>query len=143
MSMWKSGFRAVGIGWTLHMQGGGWFENAFYREVESPLDSCWLLGAMIGDGGRSIAFVNLTRPRSARPFTAIDVQPLDRIRPWLGHAFRPAPPGGGQLVDGGAPRGAGAPVFSGQMVLSPDTRLVFSPITPAMCQSAKGSLHRS
>jgi hypothetical protein len=28
-------------------------------------------------------------PRSARPFTVDDVQRLDRLRPWLAHAFRP------------------------------------------------------
>jgi hypothetical protein len=68
--------------------GRGALESAYYREIEAPLDSCWLLGGMIGDGGRSIAFVNLSRPRSARPFTGDDVQRLDRLRPWLAHAFR-------------------------------------------------------
>jgi hypothetical protein len=41
-------FRAVGIGWALHMQGRGWLENGFFREIEAPLDSCWILDAMIG-----------------------------------------------------------------------------------------------
>src|ERR1700730_17972420 len=53
----------------------------YYRELEAPLDSCWMLAAFIGDGGRSIAFVHLTRPRSARPFTVDDVQRLDRLPP--------------------------------------------------------------
>jgi hypothetical protein len=41
-SLWVPAFRAVGTGWTLHRQGGG------YREIEAPLDSCWLLGAIKG-----------------------------------------------------------------------------------------------
>ena len=81
-------FRAVGIGWLLHLQGRGWLESRHYREMEAPLDSCWLLDALVGDGGRSIAAIHLTRPRSARPFTADDVQRLDQLRPWLAHAFR-------------------------------------------------------
>jgi hypothetical protein len=81
-------FRAVGIGWGLHLQGRGYLESRYYREFEAPLDSCWILDAMIGEGGRSIALVHLTRPRSARPFTVDDVQHLDQLRPWLAHAFR-------------------------------------------------------
>jgi hypothetical protein len=88
MSMWVPGVRAVAIGWTLHRQGGGYLESAHYRELEAPLDSCWVVDAMIGDGGRTIAFVSLTRPRGVRPFTVDDVQRLDRLRPWLAHAFR-------------------------------------------------------
>ena len=30
---------------------------------------------------------------SARPFTVDEVQRLDRLRPWLAHAFRLAPAG--------------------------------------------------
>jgi hypothetical protein len=81
-------FRAVGIGWGLHLQGRGYLESRYYREMESPLDSCWVLDAMVGDGGRSIAGVHLTRPRSARPFQVDEVQRLDRLRPWLAHALR-------------------------------------------------------
>ncbi len=88
--LWRPCFHAVGIGWTLHMQGRGWLEGAYYREIEASLDSCWILDAMIGDGGRSIAILSLTRPRSARPFTGDDVQRLDRLRPWLAHAFHGA-----------------------------------------------------
>jgi hypothetical protein len=73
-SLWHPLFRAVGIGWTLHRQGGAYLESAYYRELEAPLDSCWILDAMIGDGGRTIGFVHLTRPRSARPFKVDDVQ---------------------------------------------------------------------
>ncbi len=87
-SLWGPAFRATAIGWSLHRQGRGYLESAYYREVEAPLDSCWLLDAMIGDGGRTIAIVVLTRPRNARPFTVDDVQRLDRLRPWLAHAFR-------------------------------------------------------
>jgi hypothetical protein len=87
-SLWMPCFHAVGIGWTLRMQGRGWLERAWYREIEEPLDSCWVLDAMIGDAGRTCAIVSLTRPRSARPFTVEDVQRLDRLRPWLAHAFR-------------------------------------------------------
>ncbi len=92
-SMWLPACRAVGIGWTLHLQGGGYLDSAFYRELVAPLDSCWILDAKIGDGGRTIGFVHLTRPRSARPFTADDVQRLDPLRPWLAHGFRPRPSG--------------------------------------------------
>jgi hypothetical protein len=67
-SLWAPSFRAVGIGWTLHRQGRAYLETRYYRESEAPLDSCWMLAAFIGDGGRSIAFVHLTRPRSARPY---------------------------------------------------------------------------
>lgn len=89
-SLWMPSFRAKGIGWTLHMQGGDWLARGWYREIEAPLDSCWILDAMIGDAGQSFVLANLklTRPRGARPFTADDVQRLDRLRPWLAHAFR-------------------------------------------------------
>jgi hypothetical protein len=89
MSLWVPTFRACGIGWTLHRQGRSYLESGYYREVEAPLDSCWMLDAMIGDAGRTIAMVNLTRPRSARHFTVDHVQQLDRLRPWLAHALRP------------------------------------------------------
>jgi DNA-binding CsgD family transcriptional regulator len=123
-SLWVPSFRAVGIGWTLHRQGQGYFETAYYRELEIPLDSCWVLDAMIGDGGRSIAFVALTRPRSAKPFTVDDVQRLDPLRPWLAHAFRPAPLDTAR-TDEAQLGAAGAPVTIGEMILTADGKIVF------------------
>jgi hypothetical protein len=125
VSLWIPAFRAVGIGWTLHRQGGDYLESRYYREIEAPLDSCWLLGGMIGDGGRSIAYIALTRPRSAHPFTVDDVQRLDRLRPWLAHAFR-RPASGDARQEDEAPIGtAGPTMLSGQMILAPDARVVF------------------
>jgi hypothetical protein len=118
-------FRAVGIGWALHLQGRGWLENCFYREIEAPLDSCWILDAMIGDGGRTIGLVHLTRPRSARPFTVDDVQRLDPLRPWLAHGFRPRPSGFAEAKHRELASYAGAPAASGQMILTADAKLVF------------------
>jgi len=123
-------FRAVGIGWLLHLQGRGWLESRHYREIEAPVDSCWILDAMLGDGERSIGAINLTRPRSARPFTVDDVQRLDRLRPWLVHAFRRSNSGN---EEDEAPIGAaGAPVRSGQLILTADAKLVFQ--TPGLEQ---------
>ena len=34
----------------------------------------------------------LTRPHGGRPFAVDDMQRLDRLRPWLAHAFRPHAP---------------------------------------------------
>jgi hypothetical protein len=115
----------MGIGWTLNRQGRGYLESGYYREIEGPLDSCWVLDAMVGDGGRTIGFVNLTRPRSARPFTADDVQRLDRLRPWLAHAFRQSPSGNARQEDEAPISTAGPTVLSGQMILAPDARVVF------------------
>jgi hypothetical protein len=123
VSLWIPGFRAVGIGWTLHRQNADYLESRYYREIEAPLDACWLLGGMIGDGSRSIAYVALTRPRSARPFVADDVQRLDRLRPWLAHAFRAA--SGLAQVEEHAPRGAGPALMSGQMIVTPDATIVY------------------
>jgi hypothetical protein len=123
MSLWVPGVRAVAIGWALHRQGGDYLESGYYREIEVPLDSCWLLDAMIGDGGRTIGFVSLTRPRSARPFTVDDVQRLDGLRPWLAHAFRRSPSGDSREEDE-API-AGATVLSGQVVLTSEGRIVY------------------
>jgi hypothetical protein len=39
VSLWIPSFRAVGIGWTLHRQGGDYLESRYYREIEAPLDS--------------------------------------------------------------------------------------------------------
>jgi hypothetical protein len=115
--------RAVAIGWTLHRQGRGYLESGYYREIDAPLDSCWILDTMIGDGGRTIGFVHLTRPRSARPFTVADVQRLDRLRPWLAHAFRGSASGDVHLEDQ-APLGmAGPTVMSGQLIVTADARL--------------------
>lgn len=123
-SMWMPACRAVGIGWSLHMQGGGYLDSAFYREFVALMDGCWILSAMIGDGGRTIAFVHLSRPRGARPFNVDDVQRLDRLRPWLAHALRPKTsdnlePGGQTVM-----AVAGPPALSGQMILTADARLV-------------------
>jgi DNA-binding CsgD family transcriptional regulator len=129
-SLWRPLFRAVGIGWTLHRQGGAYLESAYYRELEAPLDSCWFLDAMIGDGGRTIGFVHLTRPRSARPFTVDDVQRLDRLRPWLAHAFRRSNSCSAHHEDEAPRSTAGAPVRSGQLIVTPGAKLVFQ--TPGL-----------
>jgi hypothetical protein len=125
MSLWMPGFRAVGIGWTLHLQGRGWLECSWYRDLKAPTDSCWILDAAIGDGGRTSAGVHLTRPRSARPFTVDDVQRLDRLRPWLAHAFRRAPPDDACPDDQGLAGTKGTPVLSGQMILTSEAKLIF------------------
>jgi DNA-binding CsgD family transcriptional regulator len=123
-SLWGPSFRAVGIGWTLHRQGGAYLESSYYREIEAPLDSCWVLDAMIGDGGRAIGFVLLTRPRSARPFTVDDVQRLDQLRPWLVHAFRRSPSGDARQQDEALISAAGPTLLSGQAIVTPDARLL-------------------
>jgi hypothetical protein len=127
-SLWLPACRAVGIGWSLHRQGGDYLESSFYWDFVAPLDACWILDAMIGDGGRTIGFVHLARPRSARPFNVDDVQRLDPLRPWIAHALRP------QTSDDlglGAPTAmAGAPARSGQMILTADARLVVQ--TPSL-----------
>ena len=124
VSLWIPAFRAVGIGWTLHRQGGDYLESRYYREIEAPLDSCWLLGGMIGDGGRSIACIALTRPRSAHPFTVDDMQRLDRLRPWLAHAFRRPLSCNVHLGDEALISIAGPKVLSGQLIVTSDGRLV-------------------
>ncbi len=127
MSLWTPGFHAVSIGWMLHMQGRGWLESGWYREIEAPLDSCWLLDAMIGDAGRNFSFAHLilTRPRGGRRFTVDDMQRLDRLRPWLAHAFRPQASGDATSEDEELAGVAGAPVRSGQMILTSDANVVF------------------
>jgi hypothetical protein len=127
-SLYLPPFRATAIGWTLHLQGRGYLGSDWYREIEAPVDSCWLLDAMIGDGGRGFAGVHLTRPRSARPFTGDDVRRLDRLRPWLAHAFRRSNSGNARQEDEAPISTAGAPVRSGQLILTADAKLV--------CQSA-------
>jgi hypothetical protein len=82
--LWQIGGREIdgdALGGHYIVKRSGWLESANYREVEAPFDSCWILDAMIGDGGRTIAGINLTRPRSARPFTvdgALDVPVICR-----------------------------------------------------------------
>jgi DNA-binding CsgD family transcriptional regulator len=131
-SMWKPYIQAIGIGWTLHMQGQRWLDIGWYREVEALIDACWLLDAMIGDTGRPLAFIVLSRPRSARPFTVDDVQRLDSLRPWLAHAFRRSNSGNARQEDEAPISTAGAPVRSGQLILTADSKLVFQ--TPGIEQ---------
>jgi hypothetical protein len=107
------------------LQGRGWLDSGWYRDVEAPLDSCWILDATFVDAGRTIAGTHLSRPRSARPFTVDDVQRLDRLRPWLAHAFRRYHADGMPLEDRDLMGTAGAPVLSGQIILTADTKIVF------------------
>jgi hypothetical protein len=124
LTLWMPGFHAVAIGWTLHMQGRGWLDTGHYREIEAPLDSCWMLDAAIGDRGRTFANVNLTRPRSARPFTVDDVQRLDRLRPWLAHAFRRPLSGTAPQEEQAQLGTAGPTALSGLLITTPDGQLV-------------------
>jgi hypothetical protein len=87
---------------------------------------------MIGDAGQTIAAVHLTRPRSARPFTVDDVQRLDRLRPWLAHAFRRSNSNHARQEDEAPISTAGAPVQSGQLILTADAKVVFQ--TPGLEQ---------
>lgn len=116
-------FHAIGIGWSLHRQGAGYLESEYYRETEAVIDSCWILDAMVGYEGQTVAGLQLTRPRSARPFTTDDLQRLDRLRPWLGHALR------GNCAEACAERPAsgftGAPLLRGQMILAPGMKSLF------------------
>lgn len=124
MSLWMPAFRANGIGWTLHMQNRSWLDSPWHCEIEAPLDSCWLLDAMLGEAGRTIGLVHLGRPRSSRPFTVDDVQRLDRVRPWLAHALhRHASSDLPGSED--ATCSAGAPVMNGQIVLTSDGKIIF------------------
>ncbi|MGH6800889.1 MAG: helix-turn-helix transcriptional regulator [Methylocella sp.] len=126
MSLWTPAFRAKAIGWILPFQGRAWLESGWYREMEAPLDSCWLLDAFIGDAGRTFALAHLmlTRPRSARPFTVDDMQRLDPLRPWLAHAFRRQASDDARPEDQDLSATAGTPVRSGEMILTPDAKLV-------------------
>ncbi len=139
MSLWESGFRAGGIGWTLHLQGRAWLDCGWYREVEAPLDSCWILDATIVDAGRTIAGTHLTRPRTARPFTVDDVQRLDRLRPWLAHAFGRHQTGDMRLKDCDLMGTAGVPVLSGQTIMAADAKIVFqTPSAEALLRIVEG-----
>lgn len=125
LSLWIPCFRAVGIGWTLHMQGRGWRESRWYREIEAPLDSCWVLDAMIGEAGHTYAIVGVTRPHSAHPFTSSDVERLDRLRPWLAHALRRLPQTNMRSRAPDTTAAVGSPVACGEMVLAPDGKILF------------------
>jgi DNA-binding CsgD family transcriptional regulator len=125
VSLWIPSFRAVAIGWSLHKQGHGYLQSGYYREIEAPLDSCWILSAMIGEGGRSSSFVSLSRPRSARPFTVDDLQRLDRLRPWLAYAFRRRPTDNQILVDEAPISTAGPTLLNGQLILTAEAALVY------------------
>jgi DNA-binding CsgD family transcriptional regulator len=125
VSLWIPSFRAVAIGWSLHKQGHGYLQSGYYREIEAPLDSCWILSAMIGDGGRSSSFVSLSRPRSARPFTVDDLQRLDRLRPWLAYAFRRRPTDNQILEDEAPISTAGPTLLNGQLILTAEAELVY------------------
>ena len=81
-------WRAAGIGWTLQKQNADYLQSAYYHEIERVVDACWLLDAIVHDGTRSIVSLMLTRPRAAKPFRSEDVVLLDRVRPWIAHAFR-------------------------------------------------------
>ena len=126
-SLWMSAFRANAIGWTLPLQGKDWLDSGWYREIEAPLDSCWILDAMIGDTGQSfsLAHLMLTRPRGSRPFTLDDIQRLDRLRPWLAHALRPRALAKALTEDHDHVGMAGAPVLSGQIILTSDAKVMF------------------
>jgi len=126
MSLWMSCFHSIGIGWTLQLQGRGWLERRWYREIEAPLDSCWVLDAMVGDSGKACAIVSLTRPFSAHRFTVEEVQKLNRLRPWLAHALRgDTSDYAHQRHNHGLMGPAGAPLLSGQMILKPDDEIIF------------------
>ena len=125
VSLWIPSFKAVAIGWSLHKQGHGYLQSGYYREIEAPLDSCWILSAMIGDGGRSSSFVGLTRPRSARPFTVDDLQRLDRLRPWLAYAFRRRPTDNQILEDEAPISTAGPTLLKSQLILTAEAELVY------------------
>ncbi len=117
VSLWIPSFKAGAIGWSLHKQGRGYLQSGYYREIEAPLDSCWILSAMIGDSCLSNSHVSLTRPRGARPFAVDDVQRLDRLRPWLAHAFRRRPTDNRLPEDEATISTAVPALLNGQLVL--------------------------
>ncbi|MCI0466530.1 MAG: hypothetical protein L0Y57_05930, partial [Beijerinckiaceae bacterium] len=124
-SVFLASVKAGAIGWLLPLQGRDWLESAFYREIEAPLDACWVLDAILTGGGQAIGLVNLTRPRSARPFTVDDVQRLDRLRPWLAHALRPKVPSPAGIEDNFSTSMAGRPVRSGELIFTSDAQIIF------------------
>ena len=117
MGLWKPRFQANAIGWTLHMQGRCWLDSGWYREVEAPLDSCCILDAMIGDGGQPVAIIDLLRPRGVSRFTVDDVQRVDRLRPWLAHAFRRSASSARQGNEAHLGM-AGPPVLTSQLIVT-------------------------
>jgi DNA-binding CsgD family transcriptional regulator len=117
--------RKGGSGWALDRQGGGYLESPHFREIEAPLDACWFLDSLVSDGGRVIGWVHLTRPRSARPFTKDDVQVLNRLRPWLAHAFRRPNSGPGRNDDVTSSSAAGTSLLSGQVILTANEKPIF------------------
>jgi DNA-binding CsgD family transcriptional regulator len=79
------------VGATLHLQNADYLDSAYYREFERPLDSCWLLDAILDHEGTSIGSMALSRPRAGRPFVAADAARLDSVRPWIAYAMRHGP----------------------------------------------------
>jgi DNA-binding CsgD family transcriptional regulator len=68
-----------------------------------------------------------------------DVQRLDRLRPWLAHAFRRHQTGGMRLEDRDLMGTAGAPVLSGQIILTADTKILFqTPSVEALLRIIEG-----
>jgi DNA-binding CsgD family transcriptional regulator len=124
-SLWVPMVQNVAISWTLHRQiGANYLETGYFREVESVFDSCWVLDTMIGDGGRTIGFIHLTRPRSARPFTSAEVQRLDRLRPWIAHALRRPVAQEACQEDEALTSTSGRIIRSGQLIATADARLI-------------------
>lgn len=125
-ALWKPAIRAGAIGWFVHMQGPAWLNSAFYKEIEEPLDACWILDAIVQSDGQSVGFVDLTRPRSAKPFNVQDVKTLDRLRPWLAHAFRRAQPVSAvPQQDREQFCAAGPPLRSEQMILTSEGSILY------------------
>lgn len=124
-ALWKPAFRAGAIGWFVHMRGPAWLNSAFYKEIEEPLDSCWILDAVVQSDGRSVGFVDLTRPRNAPPFNVQDVKTLDRLRPWLAHAFRRPQPVSAVPQDWEQFYAAGPPLRSEQMILTSEGCILY------------------
>ena len=79
-----------------------------------------------------------TSPVHARPFMVDDVQRLDRLRPWLAHAFRRSNSWNVRQDDEAPISTVGAPVRSGQLILTADAKLVFQ--TPGFEQRLRNLL---
>jgi DNA-binding CsgD family transcriptional regulator len=111
-SLHEEAVRRNAVGATLHAQNAAYLDSAYFREFERELDACWLLDAIIRDGGRTVAGLMLSRPRSARPFGQDEVARLELVRPWIAHALREdptVPESGPNVVDLRGPRFAGTP----------------------------------
>ncbi|HET6378159.1 MAG TPA: hypothetical protein VFG05_07610 [Methylocella sp.] len=124
-ALWKPAIQAGAIGWFVHIQGPAWLNSAFYKEIEEPLDSCWILDAVVQSDGQSVGFVDLTRPRNAKPFNVQDVKTLGRLRPWLAHAFRRPQPVSAVPQDWAQFCAAGPPLHSEQMILTTEGSILF------------------